>query len=124
MLPLKLLHSILFGAIKTCWFFCLHCCFAVVLSTMQTGCGPEKEASPSSSPDSSSCSTPTAAQLFVIDPSFRDAFLLSNATPAYQFLWEQLPRLFVGTADQLVTVVEFMCSQVGMLLLVFSYGRQ
>ncbi|KAF6266452.1 hypothetical protein COO60DRAFT_1633045 [Scenedesmus sp. NREL 46B-D3] len=53
----------------------------------------------------------TTAQLFVIDPSFRDAFLLSNATPAYQFLWEQLPRLFVGTADQLVTVVEFMCSQ-------------
>lgn len=76
-----------------------------------TGCSQEADASPGSSPDSSSCCTPTAAQLFVIDPSFRDAFLLSNATPAYQRLWEQLPGLFVGTADQLVAVVEFMCMQ-------------
>jgi uncharacterized protein (TIGR01615 family) len=83
---------------------------AVVL---QAGCSQqEDDASPGSSPDSSSCCTPTAAQLFVIDPSFKDAFLLSNATPAYQRLWEQLPSLFVGTAEQLVTVVEFMCSQV------------
>eukprot|EP00882_Tetradesmus_deserticola_P001878 GHRQ01002014.1.p1 GENE.GHRQ01002014.1~~GHRQ01002014.1.p1 ORF type:complete len:500 (+),score=147.81 GHRQ01002014.1:1190-2689(+) len=76
-----------------------------------TGSSTEEEASSSSSPDSSSCLSPTAAQLFVIDPSFKDAFLLSNASPAYQCLWEQLPRLFVGTADQLVTVVELMCSQ-------------
>jgi hypothetical protein len=79
---------------------------------LQAGCSQEANASLGSSPDSSSCCTPTAAQLFVIDPSFRDAFLLSNATPAYQRLWEQLPSLFVGTADQLVTVVEFMCMQV------------
>lgn len=88
----------------------------LLLAVLQAGCSQEADASPGSSPDSSSCCTPTAAQLFVIDPSFRDAFLLSNATPAYQRLWEQLPGLFVGTADQLVAVVEFMCMQVRIVL--------
>lgn len=56
-------------------------------------------------------SKPDSTQLFVIDPCFRDSFLLSNATPGYQRLCEVLPSIYVGTAEQLVPLVEFMCSQ-------------
>lgn len=50
-------------------------------------------------------------QLFVVDPCFRDSFLLSNATTSYQCLCDELPPLFVGTAEQLVPLVEYMCHQ-------------
>lgn len=52
------------------------------------------------------------AQLFVVDPCFKDSFLLPNATPSYSRLCDALPNIFVGTAEQLVPLVEFMCSQV------------
>eukprot|EP00879_Flechtneria_rotunda_P001016 GHRR01001152.1.p1 GENE.GHRR01001152.1~~GHRR01001152.1.p1 ORF type:complete len:387 (+),score=133.65 GHRR01001152.1:827-1987(+) len=51
------------------------------------------------------------AQSYIIDPDFRDSFLLSNATPEYQALYEALPNLFVGTAEQLEPIVLFMASQ-------------
>jgi uncharacterized protein (TIGR01615 family) len=51
-------------------------------------------------------------ELFVVDPCFRDSFQLPNATPEYQALWEALPALFVGTAEQLVPIVKLMCDQV------------
>jgi len=51
-------------------------------------------------------------QLFVVDPCFKEQFSLPNATPEYQSLWNDLPNLFVGTAEQLVPVVELMCTQV------------
>lgn len=50
-------------------------------------------------------------ELFVVDPCFRDSFQLPNATPEYQALWEALPALFVGTAEQLVPIVKLMCDQ-------------
>jgi hypothetical protein len=53
-----------------------------------------------------------APQLYVVDPCFRDSFQLPNATPAYAAMWEALPALFVGTAAQLVPLVEVMCEQV------------
>lgn len=51
-------------------------------------------------------------QLFVVDPSFKEQFQLPNATPEYSALFQDLPNLFVGTAEQLVPVVELMCTQV------------
>lgn len=53
--------------------------------------------------------------LFVVDPCFKEQFQLPNATPEYQALWQELPNLFVGTAEQLVPIVELMCTQVCML---------
>eukprot|EP00775_Hariotina_reticulata_P008615 gene8615-8796_t len=51
-------------------------------------------------------------QLFVVDPSFKDSFVLSNATPAYAAVWQALPELFVGTARHLVPLVELLCTQI------------
>jgi uncharacterized protein (TIGR01615 family) len=51
-------------------------------------------------------------QLFVVDPSFKEQFQLPNATPEYSALFQDLPNLFVGTAEQLVPIVELMCTQV------------
>jgi hypothetical protein len=51
-------------------------------------------------------------ELFVVDPCFKEQFQLSNATPEYSALWQDLPNLFVGTAEQLVPVVELLCTQV------------
>jgi uncharacterized protein (TIGR01615 family) len=48
----------------------------------------------------------------VVDPSFKDSFVLSNGTPAYAAVWQALPELFVGTAQHLVPLVEFLCTQV------------
>jgi uncharacterized protein (TIGR01615 family) len=73
------------------------------------------------SPAGCSASSPTAAdtpddsllpQLFVVDPCFKEQFQLPNATPEYSALFQELPDLFVGTAEQLVPVVELMCTQV------------
>eukprot|EP00878_Enallax_costatus_P008188 GHUV01008561.1.p1 GENE.GHUV01008561.1~~GHUV01008561.1.p1 ORF type:complete len:361 (+),score=105.39 GHUV01008561.1:1158-2240(+) len=50
-------------------------------------------------------------ELFVVDPCFKDSFLLSNGSPAYNRLCDMLPSTYVGTAEQLVPLVEFMCSQ-------------
>lgn len=51
-------------------------------------------------------------QLFVVDPCFKEQFQLPNATPEYSALFQELPNLFVGTAEQLVPIVELMCTQV------------
>jgi hypothetical protein len=51
-------------------------------------------------------------QLFVVDPCFKEQFQLPNATPEYNALWQDLPNLFVGTAEQLVPIVELMCTEV------------
>lgn len=53
-------------------------------------------------------------ELFVVDPCFKEQFQLPNATPEYSALWQDLPNLFVGTAEQLVPVVELLCTQVSL----------
>lgn len=63
-------------------------------------------------PTAASGSADKMPQLFVVDPCFKEQFSLPNATPEYQSLWNDLPDLFVGTAEQLVPVVELMCTQV------------
>lgn len=73
-------------------------------------------AGPSSpSSDHNSSSNPadlSATQLFVVDPAFKEQFALPTSTAQYLNLFEQLPDLFVGTAEQLVPIVELMCTQV------------
>jgi hypothetical protein len=58
------------------------------------------------------CTEDPVPQLFVVDPCFKEQFQLPNATPEYTALWQELPSLFVGTAEQLVPIVELMCTQV------------
>lgn len=50
-------------------------------------------------------------QLFVVDPSFREQFKLSQPPSAYEALLVELPDVFVGDAEQVVAVVELMCDE-------------
>jgi hypothetical protein len=60
-------------------------------------------------------------QLFVVDPCFKEQFQLPNTTPEYTALWQDLPNLFVGTAEQLVPIVELMCTEVRLAPLFVVY---
>jgi uncharacterized protein (TIGR01615 family) len=52
-----------------------------------------------------------AQELFVVDPAFKEQFALSQPPRAYEALWEALPDVFVGCAEEVVGVVELMCEE-------------
>mmetsp|Transcript_10561 Transcript_10561/g.30077 ORF Transcript_10561/g.30077 Transcript_10561/m.30077 type:complete len:334 (-) Transcript_10561:15-1016(-) len=54
----------------------------------------------------------TEEELIVVDPNFRDQFLISSCTPRYQAVLNSLPLEFVGTKHQLVGTVALLCDEV------------
>ncbi|KAK9814324.1 hypothetical protein WJX72_004060 [[Myrmecia] bisecta] len=52
-----------------------------------------------------------AGQDLIVDPSFRDQFVISQSTPLYRQLLERVPAVFVGTAHALVPLVRLLCSE-------------
>ena len=52
--------------------------------------------------------------MFVVDPVFRDKFHVAKTTPAFASLWSCLPEVFVGTAEQLVPLVQLVCGEVSL----------
>lgn len=74
--------------------------------------GGSDDAAPAGDAGSSQPPSPPSELLLVVDPAFRDSFLLPNPTPSYTALIDALPDMWCGTAEQLVPLVEFMCHQV------------
>eukprot|EP00877_Chromochloris_zofingiensis_P006603 jgi/Chrzof1/2196/Cz11g06010.t1 len=56
--------------------------------------------------------------LYVVDPCFKDQFKLANPTPYYTSLLSVLPDLFVGAAEDLAPLVEFLCAEMKVAFLV------
>lgn len=52
-----------------------------------------------------------AAAALVIDPEFREQFLLPNPTARYQVVLSLLPRAFVGTYDRLQRLAGWACTE-------------
>ena len=57
-------------------------------------------------------SMPDGQQMFVVDPVFQDKFQVAKTTPAFASLLSCLPEVFVGTAEQLVPLVQLVCNEV------------
>lgn len=47
----------------------------------------------------------------VVEPRFRDQFVIAHPTPAYQALLEAVPQCFVGTMERLEAVVSLLCDE-------------
>ena len=45
----------------------------------------------------------------VVEPRFRDQFLIANPTPDFACLLDNLPEVFVGPQQRLRSVVEALC---------------
>ena len=48
---------------------------------------------------------------FIIDPKFREQFLIAHPTARYSAMLEALPEVFTGTDSQLAGVVEVLCAE-------------
>jgi uncharacterized protein (TIGR01615 family) len=51
------------------------------------------------------------AEPLVVEPRFRDQFVIAQPTRAYEALLEAVPPCFVGTAARLEAVVAFLCEE-------------
>lgn len=52
----------------------------------------------------------------VVEPCFRDQFVIAHATPTYEALLESLPLCFVGTVERLEKVVSLLCEEMAAAL--------
>jgi len=51
-------------------------------------------------------------QLYVVDPNFRDQFVLARSTRQFDRVIDALPKVFVGRGKKLVPAVQLACSEI------------
>jgi hypothetical protein len=74
---------------------------------------PPAAGAPSAAPPAVALIIPRAgAGLVVIDPHFREQFLVANASETYAQLCSYLPPVFAGSASDVANIVGLMCREV------------
>jgi len=58
----------------------------------------------------SSCSVPLCEEI-IIDPTFREQFIIAHPSPRYSAVLDALPPVFIGTPSKVQPLVEFLCSE-------------
>ena len=51
-------------------------------------------------------------QLYVVDPNFRDQFVIARTTSQYNKVMQAVPRMFLGRGKRLVSVVQLLCAEI------------
>lgn len=50
-------------------------------------------------------------QLYVVDPNFRDQFVIARTTYHYEKVMDCVPQTFVGRGKKLLPTVQLLCSE-------------
>lgn len=63
---------------------------------------------------SSRSRTPHAAEEIVIDPTFRDNFIIAHPSARYSAVLAALPPVFIGTLSKVQPLVELLCAEMAL----------
>jgi uncharacterized protein (TIGR01615 family) len=63
---------------------------------------------------SSRSRTPNTAEEIVIDPTFRDNFIIAHPSARYSAVLDALPPVFIGTLSKVQPLVELLCAEMAL----------